>query len=105
MIFGASSPVAHAFAGTPERSVQGRVVDAADGALPNAIVYLSDLRTMTVQTYITQQNGFYNFEQLSPNDDYKLWAQLNGKKSKSKTLSSFDNRNTFRVILKIETGK
>ncbi|MHB8301384.1 MAG: carboxypeptidase-like regulatory domain-containing protein [Acidobacteriaceae bacterium] len=88
-----------------ERSVQGRVVDDADKPLSKAIVYLSDLRTLTVESYITQDDGAYRFQQLSPNDDYKLWAQLDDRKSKSKTLSSYDNRSIFRVILKIGPGK
>ncbi len=88
-----------------QRSVQGRVVNASDTPISSAIVYLSDVRTMTVESYITQQDGAYRFEQLAPDDDYKLWAQVDGKKSKVKTLSSFDDRSVFHVILKIETGK
>lgn len=94
-----------AFAQTARRSVQGRVVNANDVPVRSAIVYLSDTRTMTVETYITQEDGAYNFEQLSPNDDYKLWAQAAGKKSKPKILSSFDDRPIFRVIIRIDTGK
>ena len=60
---------------------------------------------MTVESYITQEDGAYRFEQLSPNDDYKLWAQVDGKKSKAKILSSFDDKHVFRVIIRIDTGK
>lgn len=88
-----------------QRSVQGKVVTAGDHPISNAIVYLSDMRTKTVESYITQQDGAYRFEELSPNDDYKLWARVNGKKSKVTTLSSFDDRSTFHVILKIGAGK
>ncbi len=95
----------HADAANTPRSVQGRVVTGTDTPVPSAIVYLSDTRTLTVESYITQQDGAYRFEQLSPNDDYKLWAQLGGKKSKTKILSSFDDRSTFHVILKIAAGK
>ena len=84
-----------------DRSVQGRVVDNNDKPLRSAIVYLSDQQSKTVESYITQEDGAYRFQQLSPNDDYKLWAELGGDKSKSKILSSFDSRREFRVILKI----
>ena len=87
------------------RSVQGRVVDSADAPIDGAIVYLTDTRTMGVESYITQSDGEYRFEQISPGDDYKLWARSNDKKSKTKTLSSFDDRSVFHVILKIESGK
>ena len=90
---------------TTQRSVQGRVVNANGEPVRSAIVYLSDGRTMTVQSYITQSDGVYRFAQLSPNDDYKLWAVAGGKKSKPKILSSFDNRPIFRVILRIDTAK
>lgn len=95
----------YAVAENADRSVQGRVIDAKGTPVRSAIVYLSDLRTLTVESYITQEDGSYRFEQLSPNDDYKLWAQLDDKKSKSKTISSFDSRNVFRVIIKIDDGK
>ncbi len=88
-----------------QRSVQGRVIDASGTPIRSAIVYLSDLRTLSVESYITQEDGAYRFEQLSPNDDYKLWAQLDNKKSKIKTISSFDSRNVFRVIITIDTRK
>lgn len=86
------------------RSVQGMVVTPANNPIRNAIVYLSDTRTKDVESYITQKDGAYRFEQLSPNDDYKLWAQANGNRSKTKILSSFDDRSTFHVILKIGAG-
>ncbi|MHB1960508.1 MAG: carboxypeptidase-like regulatory domain-containing protein [Acidobacteriaceae bacterium] len=89
----------------PPRSVQGRVVDQNDVPIRSAIVYLSDTRTLAVESYITQEDGNYRFEQLSPSDDYKLWAQADGKKSKPKILSSFDDKPVFRVIIRIDTGK
>jgi len=88
-----------------QKSVQGRVVTENDVPIRSAIVYLSDVRTMAVQSYITQEDGAYRFQQMSSNDDYKLWAQVDGRKSKTKVLSSFDDRKVFHVILKIETGK
>jgi hypothetical protein len=89
---------------TTRRSVQGRVVNENDVPIRSAIVYLSDQRTLTVSSYITQEDGAYRFEQMSPNDDYKLWAQVNGKKSKAKILSSFDDSPIFRVIIHIDGG-
>lgn len=101
---GVASPVYAAVEST-QRSVQGLVVSENGTPVQNAIVYLSDTRTKTVESYITQGDGAYRFEQISRDDDYKLWAQVNGKKSKTKTLSSFDDRSVFHVILKIGTGK
>ncbi|MFZ0517913.1 MAG: carboxypeptidase-like regulatory domain-containing protein [Acidobacteriaceae bacterium] len=101
-ISGNTKPVA---AQTTQRSVQGRVVNQNDVPIRSAIVYLSDEHTMAVESYITQEDGAYRFEQLSPNDDYKLWAKVDGKTSKPRILSSFDDRSVFRVIIRIDTGK
>lgn len=101
----AGTAVVYAQGGQAERAVEGRVISASEVPIRSAIVYLSDTRTMGVQSYITQEDGAYRFEQVSPNDDYKLWAQVGGKKSKTKTLSSFDDRRMFHVILKIDGVK
>ncbi|MGB8478629.1 MAG: carboxypeptidase-like regulatory domain-containing protein [Acidobacteriaceae bacterium] len=101
-ISGNTKPVA---AQTTQRSVQGRVVNQNDVPIRSAIVYLSNQHTLTVESYITQEDGAYRFEQMSPNDDYKLWAKVDGKTSKPKILSSFDDRPVFRVIIRIDTGK
>ncbi len=101
-ISGNTEPVA---AQTTQRSVQGRVVNQNDVPIRSAIVYLSNQHTLTVESYITQEDGAYRFEQLSPHDDYKLWAKVDGKTSKPKILSSFDDRAVFRVIIRIDTGK
>ena len=101
---GVASPV-YAAAESTQRSVQGLVVSENDTPVQNAIVYLSDTRTKTVESYITQGDGAYRFEQISPDDDYKLWAQVNGKKSKTRTLSSFDDRSVFHMSLKVNAGK
>ena len=102
---GITGAAVYANAPSTQRSVQGRVVSATDQPIRSAIVYLSDTQTKAVESYITQEDGAYRFEQLSPNDDYKLWAKVDDKKSKTKTLSSFDDRSVFHVIIKIDTAK
>ena len=84
-----------------QRSVEGHVVNPGGSPISGAIVYLSDNRTLTVESYITQQDGAYRFEQISPDDNYKLWAKADGIKSKVRAISSFDDRSVFHVLLKI----
>jgi hypothetical protein len=84
------------------RLLTGRVVDHQDGTLPNAVVYLTNTRTRAVKTYIVGQDGAYRFPSLSPNIDYEVYAQYNGKKSDTKTVSQFDNRRTVNINLKID---
>jgi len=94
-----------AFAQRTDRMVRGKIGDNSGRPLSGAIVYLKDTRTLDVKSYITEKDGLYRFDQLSNNDDYKLWAERNEKKSAVRTISSFDNRKSFLINLRIDTGK
>jgi len=83
----------------------GKIEDSGGRPLPNAVVYLKDTHTLDVKSYITQPDGVYRFGQISSNDDYKLWAELNGKKSGVKTISSFDDKKVLLINLHIDTAK
>lgn len=85
------------------RLLTGRVTDRQDNPLPDAVVYLSNPRTRAVKTFIVGRDGTYRFPALSPNIDYEVYAQFNGKKSDTKTVSQFDNRTQVNVNLKIDT--
>ena len=85
-----------------QRIVQGRVVDKAEAPLKGATVFLKDGHTLQVKSYVTSDDGNYRFGQLTQTADYQLWAELNGKKSSVKNISSFDTRKEFNVTLKIE---
>ena len=85
------------------RLLTGRVTDRQDNPLPDAVVYLSNPRTRAVKTFIVGRDGTYRFPALSPNIDYDVYAQFNGKKSDTKTVSQFDNRPQVNINLKIDT--
>jgi len=87
------------------RSVTGKVVDKSEAALKGAVVYLKDDHTLAVKSFIVDDAGSYRFGQLSQSTDYELWAELDGKKSNTRTISSFDNKNEFVINLKLDTGK
>jgi len=55
-----------------------------------------------MQTYVSDDKGNYRFTSLSPNVDYEVHAEYNGKKSDSKTLSSFDSRKVATINLKMK---
>ncbi len=89
--------------GAAGRVLSGKVLDRDDNPLPNAVVYLTNTRTRAVKTYIVGQDGGYRFPALSPNIDYEVYAQVNGHKSDTKTVSQFDNRDQVYLNLKIDT--
>ena len=84
------------------RLLTGKVSDHGDAILPNAVVYLSNTRTRAVKTYIVGQDGTYRFPSLSPNIDYEVYAEHEGARSDTKTLSGFDSRRQVSVTLKIK---
>jgi hypothetical protein len=89
--------------GDNSRVLTGRVTDKQESALPDAVVYVTNTRTRAVKTYIVGPDGAYRFPSLSPNIDYEVYAQFNGKKSDTKTVSQFDNRAQVTINLKVDT--
>jgi len=85
------------------RLLYGKVLDQQDNPISGAIVYLSNSRTHVVKTYIVGQEGTYRFPGLSMMD-YEVYAQYNGHKSETKSVSQFDERSQVYVDLKI-TGQ
>ena len=91
---------------TPKRDTTrlllGKVLDAGDNPLPNAVVYLTNTHDRSVKTYIVGADGTYRFPALQPAIDYEVYAQLNKRKSHTKTVSQFDNRQQVYIDLKID---
>lgn len=85
------------------KTVTGKVMDKHDTALPSSVVYLTNTRTRTIKTYIAGQDGGFRFPALSPDIDYEIYAQFNGHKSDTKTVSQFDNRSVINLDLRIDT--
>jgi len=84
------------------RSLVGFVTDKESNPIPQALVYLKNTKTQSVKTYISENDGSYRFHQLSPNIDYEVHAEKDGKRSDTRTLSSFDMRPQARINLKID---
>ncbi len=83
------------------RLLYGKVLDGRDNPVVNAVVYLTNTRTRTVKTYIVNQDGTYRFPALSSAVDYEVYAQFNGHKSDTKSVSQFDDRSQVYIDLRI----
>jgi hypothetical protein len=87
------------------RLLLGKVMDNNDNPLTDAVVYLINTRDRSVKTYIVGPEGTYRFPALQTNLDYEVYAELNKRKSHTKTVSQFDNREQVYIDLKIDTKK
>jgi hypothetical protein len=87
----------------PNKTLTGKVVDHQDHPLADAVVYLSNTRTQAVKTYIIGPDGTYRFPALSPTTDYEVYAQYQGHKSDTKTVSQFDDHKQVIIVLRIDT--
>jgi len=61
----------------------------------------TNTRTRAVKTYIVSQDGTYRFPALSSAVDYEVYAQYNGHKSDTKSVSQFDDRSEVYIDLRI----
>jgi hypothetical protein len=68
-------------------------------------VYLKNLRTNQIRSYISENDGKYRFSGLDPNADYEIHAEKEGAKSGTRTISSFDSRKEIVLNLKLEKRK
>ena len=85
------------------RLLYGKVLDPQDNPLPDSVVYVTNVRTRAVKTYIVSSDGTYRFPSLSTAVDYEIYAQFKGHKSDTKSLSQFDDRSQVYLDLKIDT--
>jgi hypothetical protein len=90
---------------TGQKVVQGKVVGSSNQPQTGAIVYLKNTKTGDIKSFISTADGSYRFGQLSPDVDYEIWADYNGRKSNTKTVSSFDSKKLLDYQLKVDTGK
>jgi Carboxypeptidase regulatory-like domain len=97
------TPGAYAQAG--QKVVEGRVVGSSNQPQSGAIVYLKNSKTNDIKSFISTANGTYRFGQLSPDIDYEIWAEYQGRKSATKTVSSFDSKKLLDYQLKVDTDK
>ncbi len=84
------------------RMLIGRVFNRQDQPVAKAIVYLKNSKTLAIKTYITEPDGSYRFPALATNVDYEVYAESNGARSDTKTLSGFDSRRQANITLRLK---
>jgi Carboxypeptidase regulatory-like domain len=87
------------------KTLTGTVFDKSDKPIPGAVVYLKNMKTLSVKSYFAQNDGSYRFPQLTLNTDYEVYAEKDSKKSGTKTISQFDDRFSPTINLQIDLNK
>ncbi len=87
------------------RTVRGAVIDKDDNPVPSSVVYLENLKTQAVRTYIADDKGQYRFSGLDPNVDYEVHAVHGDLESPKRSVSSLDSRKEIVIQLKLNKKK
>ena len=87
------------------RTVHGSVVDKNEDPVRSSVVYLVNVKTQAVKTYIADDAANYRFSGLDPNVDYEIHAEHNDLTSATRTISSFDSSRDIEIILKLSRQK
>jgi len=87
------------------RVLHGSVIDKAENPVASSVVYLKNVKSQAVKTYIADDSGNYRFSGLDPNVDYEIHAEHDDLSSPVRTISSFDSRRDIEVTLKLSRKK
>jgi Carboxypeptidase regulatory-like domain len=87
------------------RVLHGSVIDKDENPIASSVVYLKNLKSQAVKTYIADDSGNYRFSGLDPNVDYEIHAEHADLTSPVRTISSFDSRRDIEVVLKLSRKK
>lgn len=84
------------------KTLRGTVTDDAGKPVSGALVTLTDLKTKEKKTFITKDDGRYNFEGLSFTVDYQVAAVFKDERSELRKLSQYDHTASIVRILEVE---
>ncbi|MBV9769241.1 MAG: carboxypeptidase regulatory-like domain-containing protein [Bryobacterales bacterium] len=87
---------------TTTRTVEGKVTNAADQPVADAVVQLKNTKTLQIRSFITQEDGTYHFAGLGSDVEYELKAGHNGTSTSWKSLSVFNTKKTATINLKLK---
>ncbi len=85
-----------------QRTVSGAVLNESSQPVTGATVFLKNQKTKAIRSYTSTADGHFHFAQIDMSVDYDLWAEKDGRKSATKTVSSWDTRKEFISDLKLK---
>ena len=84
------------------RTIAGYVIDESEKPVVGVTVFLKDLKTKSLRSYTTVERGRFRFAQATMVNDLEIWAEKDGKRSATKTISSWDTRREFELELRLK---
>lgn len=87
------------------RTIEGMVCSKEGAPIQGAVVYLQDSKSLAVKSYLSDAQGQFHFRQLSMSADFDLWAELNGRRSKTKSISQFNSKTNLNFKLRLPVSK
>ncbi len=87
------------------KTLSGTVFDDAGNPIVGAAIELADVQTGKVLDEYSQQDGTYQFADLSFDHDYKVKATYKGRMAEERSVSSLDSRSRPVVNFTIPKGK
>ena len=85
-----------------QRVVIGSVIDPESAPVSGATVFLRNTKTKSIRSYTSGKDGRFRFAQVNKAEDFDIWAEKEGKKSATKTVSSWDTRKEVECELKLK---
>ena len=85
-----------------DRTVSGTILSESTQPVVGATVFLKNEKTKAIRSYISTAGGHFRFSQVDMSVDFDLWAEKDGRKSATKTVSSWDDRKEFISDLKLK---
>ena len=85
-----------------DRTVSGTILSESGQPVVGATVFLKNEKTKAIRSYISTAGGHFRFSQVDMSVDFDLWVEKDGRKSATKTVSSWDDRKEFVSDLKLK---
>src|SRR5262249_19068635 len=92
--------------GPMPKNIHGFVLDTQGKPIVGAKGFIKDLKTQVVRTQVTDAEGRINVLAFATTEDYEVYAEFKDKKSESRTVSGFVNRqdNVLNFQLDVAAG-
>jgi hypothetical protein len=85
------------------RIVRGKVVSGDGKPLSGAVVQLKDIRTLVIRSFVTQEDGKFEFSGVDSDEAYELRAHYRDYWGDPNTITRFDSSTVVELTLTVDT--